>query len=52
MSTYLGVNACLAYHLNSVLNLKAVVATFKQENTYHLSVITNLCVDLRFKLYR
>ena len=31
MSTYRGVNACLAQCLNSVLNVKAVVAAFNQE---------------------
>ena len=31
MSTYRGVNACLAYCLNSVLNVKVVVAAFNQE---------------------
>ena len=38
---------------NSVLNVKAVVAAFNQEKALvgAFSVITNLCVDLRFKLY-
>ena len=31
MSTYWGVNACLAKCLNSVLNVEAVVAAFNQE---------------------
>ena len=31
MSTYLGVNACLALCLNSVLNVKALVGAFNQE---------------------
>ena len=31
MSTYCGVNICLAYCLNSVLNVKVVVAAFNQE---------------------
>ena len=43
MSTYRGVNICLAKFLNSVLNVKALVGAF--------SVIANLRVDLRLKLY-
>ena len=31
MSTYRGVNACLAYCLNTVLNVKALVGAFNQE---------------------
>ena len=31
MSTYHGVNTCLALYLNSVLNVKALVAAFNQE---------------------
>ena len=54
MSTYRGVNACLAYCLNSVLNVKTLVGAFNQEKSLvgAFSVITNLRVDLRFKLYR
>ena len=39
--------------LNIVLNVKAQVGTFNQEKTLvgAFSVITNLRVDLRFKLY-
>ena len=39
--------------LNSVLNVKAVVAAFNQEKALvgAFSVITNLRVDLRFQLY-
>ena len=33
MSTYCGVNARLAYCVNSVLNGKALVGTFNQEKT-------------------
>ena len=49
MSTYCEVNACL----NSVLSVKAVVATFNQEKAMvgTFSVITNLHVDHRLKLY-
>ena len=51
MSTYHGVNACLAYCLNSVLNAKAVVATFNQEKALvgAFSVIVQLhqLIDLR-----
>ena len=38
--------------LNSVLNVKAVVATFNQEKVLEgaFSVLANLRVDLRFKL--
>ena len=48
-----GVNALLALCLNSVLNVKVVVATFNQEKALvgAFSVITNLRMDLRFKLY-
>ena len=40
-------------HLISVLNVKAVVAAFNQEKALvgAFSVITNLRMDLRFKLY-
>ena len=31
MSTYRGVNACLAWCLNSLLNVKALVGAFNQE---------------------
>ena len=43
-----GVNACLAQCLNSVLNVKAVVAAFNQEKALvgAFSVITNLRIDL------
>ena len=36
-----------------VLNVKALVGTFNQEKALVVafSVITSLCVDLRFKLY-
>ena len=49
----LRVNACSAECLNSVLNVKAVVAAFNQEKALvgAFSVITNLRIDLRFKLY-
>ena len=48
MSTYHGVNVRLAYCLNSVLNVKAVVAAFNQERNLvgAFSVITNLRMDL------
>ena len=44
MSTYRGVNVHLAQCLNSVLNVKAVVAAFNQEKALvgAFSVITNL----------
>ena len=42
-----GVNAHLAYCLNSVLNVKAVVAAFNLDK----AVIADLRVDLRFKHY-
>merc|ERR1711949_139481 len=43
-----GVNTCLAKCLNSVLNLKAVVAAFNQEKALvgAFSVITNLRMKL------
>ena len=43
-----GVNARLAYCLNSVLNVKAVVAAFNQEKALvgAFSVITNLWMGL------
>ena len=43
-----GVNACLAQGLNSVLNVKAVVAAFNQEKALvgAFSVITTLRMDL------
>ena len=43
-----GVNARLAYCLNSVLNVKAVVAAFNQEKALvgAFSVITNLRMEL------
>ena len=43
-----GVNACLAQCLNSVLNVKAVVAAFNQEKALvgAFSVITNLWMEL------
>ena len=43
-----GVNARLAYCLNSVLNVKAVVAAFNQEKALveASSVITNLRMEL------
>ena len=49
---YHGVNVRLALSLNSVLNLKAVVAAFNQEKGLvgAFSVITNLRMDLRFNL--
>ena len=45
---YYLVNACLAYCLNSVLNVKAVVAAFNQEKALvgAFSVITILRMDL------
>ena len=48
-----GVNARLAWCLNSVLNVKAVVAAFNQEKALvgAFSVITNLRIDLRLNLY-
>ena len=48
MSIYRGVNACLAQPLNSVLNVKVVVATFNQEKALvgAFSVIANLRMDL------
>ena len=48
MSTYHGVNAHLAYCVNIVLNVKAVVAAFNQEKALigTFSVITNLRMDL------
>ena len=53
MSTYCAVNICLALCLDRVLNVKALVGTFNQEKALvgALSVITNLRMDLRFKLY-
>ena len=47
-STYRRVKTCLAYCLNSVLNVKAVVAVFNQETALEgaFSVITNLRMDL------
>ena len=44
----LPVNACLAYCLNSVLNVKVLVRTFNQEKALlgAFSVITNLRMDL------
>ena len=47
------VNRCLALCLNSVLNVKVLVGAFNQEKALvgAFSVITNLRVDLRFKLY-
>ena len=47
------VNACLEECLNSVLNVKALVSAFNQEKALvgAFSVITNLHVDLRLKLY-
>ena len=46
------VNAHLAYSLNSVLNVKVLEGTFNQEKALEeaFSVITNLHVDIRFKL--
>ena len=43
-----GVNVCLAYCLNSVLNVKAVVAAFNQEKALvgAFSVLTNLRMEL------
>ena len=43
-----GVNACLAWCLCSVLNVKVVVAAFNQEKALvgAFSVITNLRMDL------
>ena len=51
-STYRGVNARLAWYLNSVLNVKVLVGAFNQEKVLvgPFSVILNLCVDLRLKL--
>ena len=48
MSTYRGVNARLAYCLNSALDVKAVVAAFNQEKALvgAFSVITNLRMEL------
>ena len=48
MSTYLRVHNRLAQCLNSVLNVKAVVAAFNQEKALvgAFSVITNLRMDL------
>ena len=39
--------------INSVLNVKALVGAFNQKKAIvgAFSVITNLCVDLCFKLY-
>ena len=47
-----GVNALLALCLNSVLNVKAVVASFNKEKALigAFSVITNLRMDLRLQL--
>ena len=47
MSTYRGVNTHLAWCLNSVLNVKALVGTFNQEKDLvgAFSVIKNLRVD-------
>ena len=47
-SIYLGVNAHLALCLDSVLNVKAVVATFNQEKALvgAFSLITNLRMEL------
>ena len=44
----LWVNTCLAYCLNSVLNVKAVVAAFNQEKALvgAFSMITNLQMEL------
>ena len=51
MSTYRGVNARLAYSLNSVLNVKALEGTFNQEKALvgAFSVIVQLhrLIDLR-----
>ena len=38
MSTYLGVNACLALCLNRFLNAKAVVAAFNQLKAFSMIV--------------
>ena len=48
VSTYRGVNVCLALCLNSVLNVKAVVAAFNKEKAVvgAFSVITNLRMEL------
>ena len=48
MSTYCGVNAHFAYCLNSVLNVKAVVAAFNQEKALvgAFSVVTNRRMEL------
>ena len=50
---FLGLCDGFAKVLNSVLNVKAVVAAFNQEKVPvgAFSVITNLRVDLRFMLY-
>ena len=47
MSTYCGVNAHAALCLNSVLNVKAVVAAYNQEKALvgAFSVITNLRME-------
>ena len=49
-STYCGVNACLAYCLDSVLNMKAVVATFSvivQRRRLLLTALVWLCVGCK-----
>ena len=48
------VNICSAQCLNNVLNLKALVGAYKLEKALVAGaffVTTNLCVDLRLKLY-
>ena len=54
MFTYHGVNVRLAKCLNSVLNVKAVLAAFNQEKALvgAFSVITNLRMDLFQALIR
>ena len=46
------VNTCLAWCLNSVVNVKALVGAFNQEKALvgAFSVITNLRMELRLKL--
>ena len=48
MSTYRGVNARLAYYLNSVLNVKALVGTFNQEKALVGAFSMNVKTDGSF----
>ena len=53
--TYCGVNACLAYCLNSVLNVKALVGAFNQKKalvgTFSVIVKLQTLLKVRFQLY-